>query len=816
MCDNTASTHFSNVASTYAAIYHQLYYNMNEGQIPGAIGGNLNHHSHPHTHGHSHTNEHIVPPGPPGPYNHLQPPAAEPLNFQHHPVSFNNAINNPPVSVHPMDRPIQLPAKKQQTQMDTEGGKFYATLNESSHASTGSFDNEEPIPMFLNSPGAAMNMKRRPCEKEEQYREMMDPRLRPKDGIMVESVSALRNYEEWLGNKPADMSTKTMMPITMETEEPLSKKPKKSKKKKKEKPATPEKKKYIPAGQANVSKSKAHKYDRLNEIREKFYQSCHVCFNDQHINMSGCPLQTPVATVNNHDDHPFGFGLPEELLMGLSRVYKNQDNIFARDHIAAYTRFGPLKGKRVILHELNKIAMLDVDLKHFWPVNASENDELDIESFIDTRKTSESNWIRFLKPEYPTKETPNYNVQRVTLEEEIYFITTRDIQPGEELFFRAIEPPFRVYYNISHLSKASAVCQQYPCKKKKESATVDLENHVYYVRHAYLNHPCRPGVSKIAGIYNCNLCKEDYFDLMNYQNHMKEKHGDMKQPEPVVTCYFCKKLFSSKQVLRKHIKAEHPTSEPAAAAPPVIESMDCPICGKNFQDKYKLRWHMKTIHLSEPIPCRVCGKSFKSKPVMENHIKKVHEQKYWKECTLCGKGFKDMYQLRQHMLTHTGQKPFRCIIKDCPAQFTTKQWLQKHYVGGHGFTTENMPKIARVTPGGSAPPSSTGSGLTFKPKPKKKATYVPPAKPGTSLRIPADFNLQTALRPVGKPPVKNKVPPKDNSVTSNKSPPVMATTSISKDIPNLPKLEKITTASQPIEAEILPQVSLGVDTTILQ
>ena len=95
MCDNTASTHFSNVASTYAAIYHQLYYNMNEGQIPGSITGNHPgaHPSHPHSvsgavHGHpANEHVHVLPPGPPGPYNHLQQPTSEPLNFQHHPVS---------------------------------------------------------------------------------------------------------------------------------------------------------------------------------------------------------------------------------------------------------------------------------------------------------------------------------------------------------------------------------------------------------------------------------------------------------------------------------------------------------------------------------------------------------------------------------------------------------------------------------------------------------------------------------------------------------------------------------------------------------
>ena len=67
-------------------------------------------------------------------------------------------------------------------------------------------------------------------------------------------------------------------------------------------------------------------------------------------------------------------------------------------------------------------------------------------------------------------------------------------------------------------------------------------------------------------------------------------------------------------------------------------------------------------------------------------------------CPKCGKTFKNKSNLKIHMLTHSGVKPFGCKVANCTQGFTTKQCLQFHYKKHHGFSRETMPKIEREIP----------------------------------------------------------------------------------------------------------------------
>ncbi len=67
-------------------------------------------------------------------------------------------------------------------------------------------------------------------------------------------------------------------------------------------------------------------------------------------------------------------------------------------------------------------------------------------------------------------------------------------------------------------------------------------------------------------------------------------------------------------------------------------------------------------------------------------------------CEKCGRTFKNKSNLKIHMLTHSGIKPFGCKIEGCRTGFTTKQCLQFHYRKAHGLADEEMPKIEREIP----------------------------------------------------------------------------------------------------------------------
>ena len=51
-------------------------------------------------------------------------------------------------------------------------------------------------------------------------------------------------------------------------------------------------------------------------------------------------------------------------------------------------------------------------------------------------------------------------------------------------------------------------------------------------------------------------------------------------------------------------------------------------------------------------------------------------------CPYCGRKVPWASSLERHILTHTGQKPYRCT--DCPLWFTTKSNCDRHIVRKHG------------------------------------------------------------------------------------------------------------------------------------
>ncbi|XP_025831808.1 uncharacterized protein LOC108742446 isoform X2 [Agrilus planipennis] len=128
----------------------------------------------------------------------------------------------------------------------------------------------------------------------------------------------------------------------------------------------------------------------------------------------------------------------------------------------------------------------------------------------------------------------------------------------------------------------------------------------------------------------------------------------------------------------------------------------CDFCGKKFCQPQKLKIHIKRMHndISEVLKefqCKSCLKVLGSRAALQRHLKEVHNKQIEGSCACyrCGKLFQNKSNLKIHMLTHSGIKPFRCKEDKCNAAFTTKQCLQFHYKKTHGFTEEVMPKIER-------------------------------------------------------------------------------------------------------------------------
>jgi KRAB domain-containing zinc finger protein len=98
-------------------------------------------------------------------------------------------------------------------------------------------------------------------------------------------------------------------------------------------------------------------------------------------------------------------------------------------------------------------------------------------------------------------------------------------------------------------------------------------------------------------------------------------------------CEHCKKGFSYPQILRQHLVSKHPK-----------------------------------IHLAEkPFVCRdVCFMNFASEEEYFTHLKKHEENR---KCKQCGRWFTTLQHLKDHVVSHTKEKHFKChICKRCVAR----------------------------------------------------------------------------------------------------------------------------------------------------
>ncbi|XP_076942538.1 transcription factor IIIA-like [Bidens hawaiensis] len=97
--------------------------------------------------------------------------------------------------------------------------------------------------------------------------------------------------------------------------------------------------------------------------------------------------------------------------------------------------------------------------------------------------------------------------------------------------------------------------------------------------------------------------------------------------------------------------------------------------------------------------CAYCGIVRSKKTIIQAHIQSHHqdeikeadgneeeEQKGEKMnvCEDCGASFKKPAHLRQHMLSHSLQRPFTCPLKDCNSSYRRKDHLNRHIIQHQG------------------------------------------------------------------------------------------------------------------------------------
>jgi KRAB domain-containing zinc finger protein len=125
--------------------------------------------------------------------------------------------------------------------------------------------------------------------------------------------------------------------------------------------------------------------------------------------------------------------------------------------------------------------------------------------------------------------------------------------------------------------------------------------------------------------------------------------------------------------MRKHFLLKHAPDEVRDSTKNHI----CPTCGKRFHGNNNLRYHMLTHTKERPFKCVQCGKGFRQQQALDVHHFRLHENVRNFACPHCPWKFKDAPSLKGHIAIHTGEKNNVCHI--CGVRTIHLHALKSHW-----------------------------------------------------------------------------------------------------------------------------------------
>ncbi|XP_061104476.1 zinc finger protein 711-like isoform X2 [Conger conger] len=204
------------------------------------------------------------------------------------------------------------------------------------------------------------------------------------------------------------------------------------------------------------------------------------------------------------------------------------------------------------------------------------------------------------------------------------------------------------------------------------------------------------------------------------QKAKKKKRGDARpcqtaviigpdgQPLTVYPCHICGKKFRSRGFLKCHMK-NHPDHM-------FKKKYQCTDCDFTTNKKVSFHNHLeghKLIVKSEKAPefteytrryceasplnsnklilrdkeprlhkCKYCDYETAEQGLLNRHLLAVHSKNFAHVCVECAKGFRHPSELKKHMRTHTGEKPYQC--QHCEFRCADQSNLKTHVKSKHG------------------------------------------------------------------------------------------------------------------------------------
>ncbi|XP_041644581.1 zinc finger protein 131 isoform X2 [Cheilinus undulatus] len=195
-------------------------------------------------------------------------------------------------------------------------------------------------------------------------------------------------------------------------------------------------------------------------------------------------------------------------------------------------------------------------------------------------------------------------------------------------------------------------------------------------------------ISQVDNMFRCNKCDRGFKLYYHLKQHLKTHLGSLEKPH---VCNHCGKAYTREGALKQHISTFHfEAEELSRSQKPQKKVHICEYCKKHFDHFGHFKEHLRKHTGEKPYECPDCHERFARNSTLKCHMaacqngagaKKGRKKVY--ECQVCSSVFNSWDQFKDHLVSHTGDKPNHCTM--CDMWFTHPKDLKVHLKQVHSI-----------------------------------------------------------------------------------------------------------------------------------